>query len=95
MSNQSSLYKYTKKNTYYMGHYSPIKIPFDSSDYIYEVPAKYNNKPGKLAYDLYGDERLMWVFRYFNNDIINDPIFDLKQGMQIRIPVAERLNKYI
>ena len=95
MSNTSSLYKYTKKNSYYMSYYNPVDIPFDSSDYLYEVPAKYNNKPGRLAYDLYGDERLGWIFRYFNNDKINDPIFDLKQGMIIRLPVAERLRKYI
>jgi len=95
MSNKASLYKYTKKNSYFMGYYNPIKIPFDNTDYFLKISPIYNNKPGKLAYDLYGDERLGWIFSYFNRDKIQDPIFDLKSDMIIRVPTAGKVSKYI
>ena len=95
MSKKTSLYKKTNSNTYYLGYYKPINIPFDSSDIIIIVDSKYNHKPGKLAYDLYNNERLGWVFSYFNRDKINDIIFDLNEGMSIRIPTKQRLYNYL
>lgn len=95
MSKQSSLYRYTPESSYYLGYYNPIQIPKDETDYILTVEPKYNHKPGRLALDLYNDERLGWIFRYFNNDIINDPIFDLKAGMKIRVPTVDKVLKYI
>ena len=91
----TSLYSKTSKNGYYMSYYNPISIPLDVSDYFLEIEPKYHNKPGRLAYDLYGSERLGWVFRLFNNTTINDPIFDLKSGMIILVPTKERLMKYL
>jgi hypothetical protein len=78
-----------------MTYYNPINIPFDGSDYYIQIEPKYHNKPGRLAYDLYGSERLGWVFRYFNNNTINDPIFDLVSGMTIIVPTRERLLQYL
>lgn len=95
MGKTTSLYRYTPKNSYYLKYYNPINIPMDSTDYILTIKPEYNNKPGKLAYDLYNSERLYWIFKYFNSDKINDPIFDLKEGMTIRVPTSERLFKYI
>lgn len=95
MSKQSSLYRYTKESSYYLGYYSPIQIPKDETDYVLTIEPKYHHKPGRLALDLYNDERLGWIFRYFNNDVINDPIFDLEAGMKIRVPTAEKVLKYI
>jgi hypothetical protein len=91
----TSLYAKTSNNGYYMSYYSPIDIPLDSTDYFITIDMKYHNKPGRLAYDLYGSERLGWVFRYFNNNIINDPIFDLNGGMTILVPTKERLMRYL
>lgn len=92
---RSSLYYFAKKNDYYLSYYKPVDIPFDDTDYVITIDSKYNNKPGLLAKDIYGDERLGWVFSYFNREQINDIIFDLKTDMKIRIPTKERLNKYI
>lgn len=96
MSGKYSLYKYTRKNSQYMGYYSPIDIPFDpNTDYLIQVDKKYENKPGKLALDLFGSKDLMWVFTYFNRDIIQDPIFDLKADIYIRVPTNNRLQQYL
>lgn len=95
MKKNSSLYKKTIVRFGYMEHYNPILIPFDDSDLIITVEKKYNQHPGKLAYDLYGNERLGWIFSYFNRKKIQDPIFDLVDGITIRVPTKERLNNYI
>ena len=89
MSN--SLYKNTKSYNGFRDYYEPINLKYDDSDIILIVTSEYNNKPGKLAYDLYGTPRLSWIFRYYNPDLISDIIFDLKEGMILRIPTKEHL----
>lgn len=89
--NDYSLYKNTEINGLYRDYYKPLSLSKDSSDYYIIVTTEYRHKPGKLAYDLYGSERLNWVFTYFNRDKINDPIFDLTEGLILRVPTKERL----
>jgi hypothetical protein len=89
--NSYSLYSNTSNDGVYRDYYEPISLEEDSSDYYIIVSSTYHHKPGKLAYDLYGNERLGWVFSYFNRDTINDPIFDLESGMIIKVPSKERL----
>lgn len=86
-----SLYKNTDSDNYYRDYYNPISLEKDDSDYFIIITSEYKYKPGKLAYDLYGSERLNWVFSYFNRDKITDIIFDLKEGMILRVPTKERL----
>ena len=96
MSNRESLYQNSKRKNGYMEYYEPVDIPFDNdSDYLLLIESDYEYKPGKLAIKLYGSERLTWVFTYFNRDIIQDPIFDLKSGIYIRVPTNDRLQQYL
>lgn len=55
-------------------------------DVYYEVGSKYENRPDLLAYDIYGDSKLWWVFAVRNKDIIKDPVYDLVAGVKIYIP---------
>ena len=50
------------------------------------IEAKYNEKPDLLAYDLYGNSKLWWVFALFNQDKLKDPIIDFKSGIKIIVP---------
>jgi hypothetical protein len=96
MSNRESLYKNSKRKNGYMEYYESMDIPFDNdTDYLLLIEKEYEFKPGKLALKLYGSERLTWVFSYFNRDIIQDPIFDLKSGIYIRVPTNDRLQQYL
>lgn len=94
MANES-LYSSTYQYDGFLSYYNPIDIPFDETDYYITVSPEYENKPGKLAYDMYGDARLLWVFRYFNNNKIEDMIFDLKPGMNLLVPTKSRLLNYV
>lgn len=61
-------------------------IPFDASDVVYQIDAIYQYRPDLLAYDLYGDSALWWVFSVRNPNTIQDPIFDFTAGSTIYIP---------
>ena len=92
--NSHSLYSNTECSQNYRGYYTPLNIGYDDSDIFLIVTAEFHQKPGNLALHLYGDPRLSWVFSYFNRNQISDIIFDLKQGMVLRLPTKERLLSY-
>lgn len=66
-------------------------VPIDSSDVSYEIDAIYKNRPDLLAYDLYGDSALWWVFAVRNPNVIQDPIFDFQPGVTIYVPQKQNL----
>ena len=52
---------------------------------------RYNHRPDLLAYDLYNDPKLWWVFAQRNMDVMEDPIYDLTAGKQIYLPQKEKV----
>lgn len=71
-------------------------IPKYSSDVYYSLPKVYEFRPDLLAYDLYGDSRLWWVFAARNPNLLgNDPYFDLVAGIRIYIPKMETLKQVL
>jgi len=61
-------------------------IPFIPDDVKYEIRSQYNYRPDLLAYDLYQDSELWWVFKSRNPSVLDDPIFDFVAGVEIFIP---------
>lgn len=61
-------------------------IPYDASDIVYEIDTVYHYRPDLLAYDLYGNTELWWVFAMRNPNTIKDPIFDFSIGTIIYVP---------
>lgn len=61
------------------------------SDYLYTIESQYRYRPDLLAFDLYNDAALWWVFVQRNLDVIQDPIFDFEPGTQIYIPQLSKL----
>lgn len=61
-------------------------IPSNNNDREYTIAKEYEHRPDLLAYDLYGDVNLWWVFINRNPDVINDPIFDFSAGTTIYLP---------
>lgn len=84
--NRFSPYKNTTQQSWYLDQYDPIQIPVADDDDTYIIPQKYHQRPWMLAKDLYGNERMYYVFAITNMDLIKDPMYDFKAGMEIRIP---------
>lgn len=68
-------------------------IPSETDDVLFEVTATYEHRPDLLAYDLYKDQGLWWVFAVRNKSKIKDPVFDLTAGTKIYLPKLSTLKK--
>jgi hypothetical protein len=66
-------------------------VPADADDFLYTLQPQYSYRPDLLAFDLYGDVNLWWVFMQRNLDVIQDPILDFVPGTQIYIPKGSGL----
>jgi len=55
-------------------------------DVLYEIDKVYEYRPDMLAFDLYGDSALWWVFAQRNPNVLKDPLFDFRSGARIYIP---------
>lgn len=64
--------------------YRPITQ--NSADTVYVIENQYKHRPDLLAYDLYGDTKLWWIFVHRNRNILKDPIFDFIPGVTIYLP---------
>ena len=81
----SSPYYRTPQNSWSLDLYTHREIPEKSNDVLLTLDQIYDKKPHLLAYDLYGDTRLWWVFAVRNPDVIKDPVFDFVAGIQIYV----------
>lgn len=66
-------------------------VSSEPDDILYTIDAKFEHRPDLLAYALYGDAALWWVFTQRNLDTIQDPIFDFKAGTKIYLPKGSSL----
>ena len=77
----------------YLDILSIRSVPAEDDDVLYTI--HYIHRPDLLAYDLYGDKNLWWVFAQRNMDIIQDPVYDIEPGVQIRLPKGSNLKKFL
>ena len=62
----------------------PVSAEPDDVKWIITAPYAY--RPDMLAYDLYGEPALWWVFMQRNLDVLQDPVYDFVPGVEIYIP---------
>lgn len=92
---QSSLYALTPQNNLYLELLNIRPVPSEPDDFKYTIENHYEHRPDLLAFDLYGNPKLWWVFVQRNMDVIKDPIFDFVPGVQIYIPKKSNLQRYL
>lgn len=68
-------------------------IPKQPDDTLYTIKSMHALRPDILAYDLYGDAALWWVFAARNPNSIEDPIFDFQEGRTIYLPKLATLKE--
>lgn len=61
-------------------------VSAEPDDFLYTIEPQYEYRPDLLAFDLYGEASLWWVFIQRNMDVLQDPVFDFVAGKQIYIP---------
>lgn len=80
-----SPYYQTQQTNFSLEVWTKRNIPALNNDSLITLDPVYENKPDLLSYDLYGDVRYWWVFAVRNPNLIKDPIYDMKPGLQIYV----------
>jgi hypothetical protein len=93
--NHTSPWASTPITQNYLNTFQIRPVSAQADDAIYTIEPQYSYRPDLLAYDLYGDSKLWWVFIQRNMDILEDPIFDFIPGTQIYLSQKASLFKVL
>ena len=85
---------YSKSSPYYdtglYGQFLDLRVnrPITklTTDRLYTIARIYQHRPDMLAFDLYKDAKLWWVFAARNPNVLKDPLFDFVAGNTIYLP---------
>lgn len=89
---RTSPYYTTEDTGLYLDVLNFRDIPPETDDILFVVTQQYTHRPDLLAYDLYNDARLWWVFAVRNKNIIKDPVYDMVAGQKIYLPKLTTIN---
>lgn len=89
---KNSPYYTTPMNNLYLELLNLRSIVKDKDDVEYVIENQYKHRPDLLAFDLYSDPKVWWVFILRNRSVLKDPIYDFVPGTKIYIPKAENVN---
>jgi hypothetical protein len=93
--NKTSPYYNTSIKNGYLDVLNFRTFPTSSDEITFTITKEYEYRPDLLAYELYKDSNLWWVFAVRNPSIIKDPIYDMQAGVIIRLPKATNLKGII
>lgn len=81
-----SPYANTQNVNGYLNVLNFIDIPAEADDIQFTITTLYMHRPDLLAYDIYNNSQLWWVFAVRNKDVIRDSIYDFVPGQVIFLP---------
>ena len=87
----TSPYADTGETGDYLDVLNPRTITAEQDDQSYTIERTYAYRPDLLVYELCRSPRLWWAFAQRNPDQIEDPIYDFKPGVTIKLPKKENL----
>lgn len=90
---------YTAASPYFNTGYSQFfldrmvdrPIPRLADDVLFMLNETYQYRPDLLAFDLYGDGELWWVFYQRNPNTLTAPPWDFAKGVEIYLPQISTL----
>lgn len=85
----------TKVKSGYLDHFAIRPVAAEDDDILYTIEPQFSNRPDLLAYYLYDTTKLWWVFTQRNMDVLRDPIFDFRAGVEIYVPKKSGLFKLL
>jgi hypothetical protein len=85
----------TNQNNFYLDLLEIRPVPSEPDDFRYVIENQYRHRPDLLAYDVYGNAKLWWVFVQRNMTVIKDPIYDFEPGVVIYLPKKTNLEKFL
>ena len=74
-------------NNKYLGIWNPGNLDVNNTlTTTVTLAPKHEYRPDVLAYELYGNAKLWWIFAQFNPDELVDPIMDFTAGKTLTVP---------
>jgi hypothetical protein len=92
---KASPWALTPQNNLYLELLEIRPVPAEADDYPYVIESQYRHRPDLLAYDLYGNPKLWWVFVQRNISVIKDPIYDFIPGTKIFLPKKTTIERFL
>ena len=87
----TSPYFNTKYRQFFLDVMVDRPIIKDADDILFTINQTYQYRPDLLAYDLYDNPSLWWVFYQRNSNTLIKPPLDFKAGTTIYIPQLNNL----
>lgn len=84
--NSASPYYETGYTQFYLDVMVDRPIPKETDDNLFQINQTYQYRPDLLAFDLYDDAGLWWVFYQRNPNTLIAPPWDFAVGVEIYIP---------
>jgi len=87
----TSPYSLTGYSQFFLDTMVNRTVPKLPDDILFQLNLTYQYRPDLLAFDLYGDSRLWWVFYQRNPNALQAPPLDFKAGTTIYLPTINTL----
>ena len=71
---------------FYLDVMTDRPLPKEQDDTLFEITQTYQYRPDLLAYDLYKESGLWWVFYQRNPNTLTAPPWDFEAGRSIYLP---------
>jgi len=88
-----SPYSQTRQFSQYLDILTPVDILSSDGDDRFIITGQFVHRPDLVSTRFYGTPDYWWVFISRNVDIIKDPIYDLVEGLEIRIPSIDNIER--
>jgi len=97
MANYTSTSPYflTPYNTFYLDNMVNRPIPREGDDIFFKINQTYQYRPDLLAFDLYQQSELWWVFYQRNPNTLTAPPWDFEAGKSIYLPKITTLRSVL
>ena len=93
--NSTSPYYLTPTRQFYLDVMTNRAIPRQTDDQILEINQTYQYRPDLLAFDLYDNAGLWWVFYQRNPNTLAAPPLDFVAGTKIFLPKLSTLKSVL
>jgi hypothetical protein len=91
----TSPYFVTPYTQFYLDAMTNRPIPRDNDDVYFKINQTYQFRPDLLAYDLYQQSALWWVFYQRNPNTLQAPPWDFEAGKNIYLPKITTLRSVL
>jgi len=91
----TSPYQLTGYTQFYLGTMVNRPVPRLADDQYLAITQTYQYRPDLLAFDLYGQPGLWWVFYQRNPNTLTAPPWDFEAGVEIYVPKVSTLQSVL